>query len=92
MSSDFESAAKKTIDISVKAEKVTSDVLKSALQEFMTGKAEKKGRMTYRQLQKKSVSKLDSIEVSDSNIGDFPEKRQKHRTAYLSRFLFSCKY
>ena len=82
MSSDFESAAKKTIDISVKAEKVTSDVLKSALQEFMTGKAEKKGRMTYRQLQKKSVSKLDSIEVSDSNIGDFLETARKYDIDY----------
>ena len=40
MSSDFESAAKKTIDISVKAEKITADVFKSALQEFMTGKVQ----------------------------------------------------
>ena len=43
MSSDFESGTKKTIDISIKAEKMTADVLKSALQEFMSGKAEKKG-------------------------------------------------
>ncbi len=71
MPSDYENGTKKTIDISIKAEKMTADVLKAALQEFMSGKAEKKGRMTYKQLQEKSVSKLDSIEVSDSNIGDF---------------------
>ena len=54
MPSDYENGAKKTIDISIKAEKMTADVLKSALQEFMSGKSEKKGRMTYKQLQAKS--------------------------------------
>ncbi len=78
MPSDFESGTKKTIDISVKAEKMTADVLKAALQEFMSGKAEKKGRMTYKQLQDKSVSKLDSIEVSDKNIGDFLKTARKY--------------
>ena len=73
MPSDYENGAKKTIDISIKAEKMTADVLKSALQEFLSGKAEKKGRMTYKQLQAKSPSKLDSIEVSDRNISrEFP--------------------
>ena len=48
MPSDYKSGAKKTIDISIKAEKMTADVLKAALQEFMSGKAEKKGRMTYK--------------------------------------------
>lgn len=78
MPSDFESGTKKTIDISIKAEKMTADVLKSALQEFLSGKAEKKGRMTYKQLQEKSPSKLDSIEVSDRNIGNFLKTARKY--------------
>lgn len=78
MSSDYENGAKKTIDISIKAEKMTADVLKSALREFMSGKAKKKGRMTYKQLQAKSPSKLDSIEVSDRNIGDFLKTARKY--------------
>ena len=78
MPSDFESGARKTIDISFKAEKITADVLKTALQEFMSGKAEKTGRMTYKQLQEKSVSKLDSIEVSDENIGDCLKTARKY--------------
>ena len=78
MPSDYESGAKKTIDISIKAEKLTADVLKSALQELMSGKAEKRGRMTYKQLQAKSPSKLDSIEVSDRNIGDFLKTARKY--------------
>ena len=78
MPSDYESGAKKTIDISLKAERMTSEILKAALQEFLSGKAEKKGRMTYKQLQAKSPSKLDSIEVSDRNIGDFLKTARKY--------------
>lgn len=78
MATDYENGTKKTIDISIKAEKMTTDVLKSALQEFMSDKAEKKGRMTYKQLQDKSPSKLDSIEVSDRNIGDFLKTARKY--------------
>ena len=78
MPSDFESGTRKTIDLSVKAEKITSDVLRSAMQEFLSGKADKKGRMTYKQLQAKSPSKLDSIEVNDSNIGDFLNTARKY--------------
>ena len=78
LSSDFESGIRKTIDITVKAEKITADVLKSALQEFMSGKAEKHGRMTYKQLESKSPSKLDSIEVSSENIGDFLKTARKY--------------
>ena len=47
MPSDYENGAKKTIDISIKAEKMTADVLKSALQEFLSGKAEKKGNKAF---------------------------------------------
>lgn len=78
MPSDFENGARKTLDISLKAEQLTADVLKSALQEFLSGKAEKQGRMTYQQLQAKSVSKLDSIEVSEANIGDFLKTARKY--------------
>ena len=53
------------------------DSIESVLNELV-----KKGRMTYRQLQKQSVSKLDSIEVSDSNIGDFLETARKYDIDY----------
>ena len=82
MPSDFESGTKKTIDIALRSEKITADVLKTALQEFLSGKAEKKGRMTYRQLQEKSISKLDSVEISDDNIGDFLSTARKYDIDY----------
>lgn len=34
--------------------------------------------MSYRQLENKSASKLDSIEVSESNIGDFTATARKY--------------
>ena len=78
MATDYESGAKKTIDLSIKAEKLTSDILKSAMQEFLSGKAEKKGKMSYRQLEKKSHTKLDSIEVNEDNIRDFLSTARKY--------------
>lgn len=78
MANDYENGTKKTIDLTIEAEKISSDILKEALQEFMAGKAEKKGRISYRQLEKKSDSKLDSIEVSEDNIGDFLKTARKY--------------
>ena len=57
---------------------MTTDILKSALKEFMNGKAEKHGRMTYKQLESKSPSKLDNIDVSSENIGDFLKTARKY--------------
>lgn len=101
MPSDFENGAKKTIDLSVQTEKITSDILKNAMAEFLDGNAEKKGRMTIRQLQKKCHSKLESIEITENNIADFLQtarkydvdfalkKRQLNHSANISRFLLS---
>lgn len=78
MPSDFESGTKKTIDLSVQADKMTADILKSAIAEFLDGKAEKKGRMTFKQLENKCKSKLESIEVTENNIGDFLSTARKY--------------
>lgn len=78
MPTDFESGIKKTIDLSMQAEKITSDILKSAMAEFLDGKAEKKGRMSFRQLEKKSKSNLESIEVTENNIADFLQTARKY--------------
>ena len=78
MPSDFESGTKKTIALTIKAERVTSDILKAAMAEFLDGKSEKKGKMTLRQLAEKSGGKLESIEVTDSNIRDFLDTARKY--------------
>lgn len=82
MPSDYESGIRKTIDLSVKAEKITSDILVSAMQEFLNGNAEKKGRMTFRQLEDKSQSKLENIEITENNIDSFLDTARKYDVDY----------
>ena len=77
MPSDYENGLKKIIDLSVQTEKMTSGILKSAVQEFLSGSAEKSGQMTLKQLEKKSGGKLDSIEISENNIADFTDTAKK---------------
>ena len=38
MSTDFEKGLRKTIDLSVKSKELTADVLKSAMQDFLSGR------------------------------------------------------
>ncbi len=78
MANDYEHGIKKILDISVQTEQITSDILKSALQEFMNGSAEKTGQMSLNQLEKKSGGKMDSIEVTENNIGDFLSTAKKY--------------
>ena len=78
MPSGYESGAKKTIDISIKAEKMTADVLKSALQEFLSGKAEKKGRMTFKQF----IRLLCAFRVYFTGKGAIPLYRIERLTYY----------
>ena len=61
MANDYENGTKKTIDLTIKAEKISSDILKEALQEFMAGKAEKKGRMSYRQLKRSRTASSTAL-------------------------------
>ena len=82
MPSDFETGTRKTIALTVQAEKLTSDILKTAMQEFLSGKAENKGRMSFRQLEKQSNSRLDSIEVTDNNIADFLRTARKYEVDF----------
>jgi hypothetical protein len=78
MAEDFLKGSQKTIDITVQATKMTKDVLQNALSEFLNGSAEKKGKISFRQLENKSQGKLESIEVTDNNIRDFLDVAKKY--------------
>lgn len=78
MQNDFEKGAENTIDITVQATKLTSEVLRSALNNYLNGKAEKQGRMSYKALERKSGAKLDSIEITDNNIQSFLKIAKKY--------------
>ena len=57
MPSDYENGLKKIVDLSVQTEKMTSGIPKSAVQEFLSGSAEKSGQMTLKQLERKRGGK-----------------------------------
>lgn len=46
MSTDFEKGLRKTIDLSVKSKDFTVDVLKSAMNDFLSGKSMWKSRVS----------------------------------------------
>lgn len=77
MATDFEQGTRKTIDLTIKAERLTSDILKAAMQEFLSDDG-KKGKMTLRQLEQQSHGKIESIEVTDNNIRDFLDTAKKY--------------
>ena len=85
MPSDFESGTRKTIDLTIKAEHLTSDILKSAMQDFLNGTAKKKGKITLNQLAKQSGGKLENIEVAKENISDFLDVARKYAVDFAIR-------
>ena len=62
MSTDFEKGLRKTIDLSVKSKELTADILKSAMQDFLSGKSRRKGRVSMKQLSEHS-GKLELLRV-----------------------------
>ncbi len=75
MSSDFEKGVKKTLDLSEKAKDFTSDTLKSVMQDFLNGTAQRKGKMTVKQLSEKA-GRLENIDIG--NISDFLNVAKKY--------------
>ena len=74
---------RKVIDLTVKTEHLTEDVLKNCMQEFLSHTSEKKGKMSVGELARKSNGgKLESIKVSDKNIRSFLETAKKYDVDY----------
>lgn len=72
----------KTIDLLIKATKLTPDLLKSAMNAYLNQSFKKTGKVNIENLAMKSGSKLDSIEISDANIKDFKKTADKHDITY----------
>lgn len=70
--------SKAVIDLCIQAPTVTKDVLKAALKDFLNNKTEKKGKIGFGNLFERHGGKLESIEVSDDNIGDFLKTAAKY--------------
>lgn len=70
---------KSAIVFIIRGERVTADVLKNAMRDFLGKKTIKKGKMSYRDLVKQSTNgKLENIEITENNIGDFLKTARKY--------------
>lgn len=75
MSTDFEKGLRKTIDLLVKSKDLTVDVLKSAMNDFLSGKSQKKGRVSMKKLSEHS-GRLENVEIK--GIEDFLNVAKKY--------------
>lgn len=71
---------KSTINLIITAEKITAEVLKSAMQQYLSGACTKRGKVSLKQLAK--GGKVDGIEISKANIADFRRTAAKYDIQY----------
>lgn len=78
---DVEQGLKKILSLSKESANMTSDVLKEMMRTFLNGNADKTGKVSVRSLNKHAVEnggKLESVEISNQNIGDFLSVAKKY--------------
>ena len=75
----------KTLDLVIQASKLTPDTLKEAMNVYLNRQGKKKGQVSIAALAAESGSKLDSIEITDSNIKDFQKIADKHHIKYAMK-------
>ena len=86
MPSTSDQVAKKTLDVIVEAEKMTSDVLKTALADILKHPdTSRRTRTTLGDLAAKSGRNLESIEINTSNIKDFEKAAKRHHVQFALR-------
>ena len=79
--------ARKTLDVCFYAAKLTEEIFKNALQDFIHGKnVEKKGKKSLSNIYKSAHGKLESIEISEKNIKSF----EKTAAKYDINFAVKC--
>lgn len=72
--------ARKTISFVIQAKHLTSEIVKSVLNDFLNNKTVKTGKIKYSKIAKNG--KLDSIEVTENNIKDFMSTAKKYDIDY----------
>ena len=86
MPATSDQVAKKTLDVIVEAEKMTSDVLKTALADILKHPdTSRRTRTTLGDLAAKSGRNLESIEINASNIKDFEKAAKRHHVQFALR-------
>lgn len=76
--------SEQVIDVIIQTSTITADLLKSALLEFIKNPKPKSktGKIKFGELAKKANGNLDSIEITQNNIGDFKSVAAKYNIDY----------
>lgn len=89
MSTEFDSVSRKvsqkTLDLVIRAAKLTPELLQEAMKAYLNHEARHTGKVAVGDLASESGSKLDNIEITDSNIKDFKRIADKHHVRYALR-------
>lgn len=72
--------AAKTINLIISSSKLTAEVLKKAIQEYLNGSYTKRGKVSLNTLAK--GGKIEGIEISNANIADFRRTAAKYDIQY----------
>ena len=72
--------AAKTINLIISSSKLTEEVLKNAMQQYLTGSYAKRGKVSLTTLAK--GGKIEGIEISTANIADFRRTAAKYDIQY----------
>lgn len=72
--------AEATINLVIKSGKITTDILRQAIQAYLDGDFKKLGRVSLRELAKDG--KIEGIEVSRQNIADFQKTAARYNVTY----------
>ncbi len=72
--------AAKTINLVIRASSITEEILKSAMQQYLNGSYQKRGKVSLNTLAK--GGKIEGIEISKANIADFRRTAAKYDIQY----------
>lgn len=72
------SNVEKNIDLIKQAAQINEEILKDMMKDFLSNKANNKGKIRFGELAQRSGGKLESIEVTDSNIRSFLDVAKKY--------------
>lgn len=73
---------KKVISVSIQTTKLTAEILKAVLSDFLDNKPQTTGRKSVSELSHGNMDNLQNIKITKNNIGDFTKTASKYGINY----------
>ncbi len=82
MAKNIQDDSQKIVAVTIETTKLTVDLIKAVIQDYIENKPESTGRQSVEKLAKGNPDNLKNIRVSEQNIGDFKKVAAKHGIKY----------